>query len=127
MKEGQPELNFLSFDPFLMLAKVQSEFSALRGTYHIELVVKSHATLASVRHRKGEVLILVHSILNHQDTPVEVIEFVLRHELLHLMIPPREVDGKCKSHPPEFWETENRVSPMKEPVWDWLFGVLGPT
>lgn len=125
MKEGQPELSFLRFDPFFMLEQIRSEFPELSGKYKIELVLKRHALLACVRQRKGEVLILVHSILNHEDTPREVIEVVLRHELLHLIIPPREVDGKHKSHPPEFWEAEDRVSPTRALAWNWLFGVLG--
>jgi hypothetical protein len=48
-------------------------------------------------------------VLNHPQTPRSVVEFILCHEMLHLVLPPRDVSGHLKTHPPEFWEAENRV------------------
>jgi hypothetical protein len=49
-----------------------------------------------------------------------VIEHVLRHELLHLKIPAREIDGKLVHHPPEFWEAEQALVPWKSASWGWM-------
>ena len=63
----------------------------------------------------------VHQILNHPDTPWEVASFVCKHELLHLEIPPREINGKIMDHPPEFWDRENAICPEKEIAWAWIW------
>jgi len=63
----------------------------------------------------------MHSILNHQDTPEEVILFVIKHELLHLLIPPRETKKRLVNHPPEFLEREESISPEYSLIWNWLY------
>ena len=57
--------------------------------------------------------------------PRRVIAFILCHELIHLLVPPRDVDGKRKSHPPEFWEAERKRSPDRGLAWGWVILVLG--
>lgn len=46
------------------------------------------------------------------------------HELLHLIIPPRDVGGKRSAHPPEFWEAERTMSPDRSLAWTWIAVVL---
>ena len=46
---------------------------------------------------------------------------MLKHELLHLIVKPRFIDGKEKSHPPEFWEREKLISPEKNDAWVWIW------
>jgi hypothetical protein len=65
-------------------------------------------------------LIVFHSILNNLGTPYEVIKFILKHELLHLRIRPREIDGKLVSHPPEFFEVEKQIAPELLDYWQWM-------
>ena len=48
-----------------------------------------------------------------------------KHELLHLVIPPREVEGTTRMHPPEFWEAEHTVCPERSIAWAWLWNNLG--
>ncbi|MEI6518834.1 MAG: hypothetical protein WCO98_02135 [bacterium] len=69
---------------------------------------------------EGYATIFFHSILNNADTPVQVFEHIVIHELIHIRVPSREVDGKMKSHPPEFWEEEKIFSPERIYVWEWL-------
>ena len=48
---------------------------------------------------------------------------VLKHELLHTRIRPREVNGERSAHPPEFWEEENRIAGAdKGRAWEWIYG-----
>lgn len=69
--------------------------------------------------------VYLHQILNHPDTPIEVATMICKHELLHLEIPAREVDGKITQHPPEFWEKEKAISPECDMVWSWMWWNFG--
>ncbi|MDE3097303.1 MAG: hypothetical protein KGK07_15045 [Chloroflexota bacterium] len=73
----------------------------------------------------AEPVVNIHHVLNHPDTPLEVIEFICKHELLHFLIPPRAVGKKVRSHPPEFWLEEERIAPEGRLAWAWLWLNLG--
>ena len=80
-------------------------------------------TLAHIENSQSEsgASIWMHHALNDPATPDYVFSHVLKHELLHTRIPPREVEGKWSAHPPEFWEEENRIAkPDKIRAWEWL-------
>ena len=70
--------------------------------------------------------IRIHEILNRRDTPREIIEFILVHEMLHIVIPSREIEGRTVHHPPEFWEAELRLFPARGLAWGWLYWALLP-
>lgn len=65
--------------------------------------------------------IFIHPLLNRPDVPRPVFEHIFIHELIHLQVPGRKIDGKFVQHPPEFWEIEHRVSKDSGVVWAWLF------
>lgn len=46
--------------------------------------------------------------------------------MLHIVVPPREIDGRTVHHPPEFWEAELRLYPVGVQIWDWLHFALFP-
>jgi len=118
---GIPELPYFSFDLQETLerahGRVQQHFpeADLDG---VGVWVVEQDTLARIW--VAEKAIFLHAILNHHQTPEPVIEFILCHELLHMVIPPREVDGKRKSHPPEFAEMQRKIYPRAGLVWAWL-------
>ena len=119
---GFPEISFLSFDVLELLTSIQHEM----GLYAIGPVtfsLQSMETLACIRWKHGEPGgdIFFHSLFNRADVPRPVIEHVLRHELLHLKIPPREIDGKRVVHPPEFWEAEAQLVPWTPFSWAWMY------
>lgn len=117
---GNSELSFLSFSLGDLLARVRRDFPELEDR-RIEAWLVRQRTLACIN-IDGEVhQICIHAVLNHAGTPEEVIAFVLRHELLHLQIPPREIDGKLVSHPPEFWEAERALAKDGELAWAWIW------
>lgn len=70
-------------------------------------------------------LIGFHAVLNHPHTPQEVLRFICKHELLHLVVPPRTVNGIEQTHPLEFWRREAQVGPERWAVWTWIHRNLG--
>lgn len=69
--------------------------------------------------------IYLHAVLNHADVPEYVFEYILKHELIHLEVPPRQIAGRRVGHPPEFFERECRIAPERSEAWGWLLDVLG--
>lgn len=89
-------------------------FPEIEGT--VEVRFGSFGPLASTWfHRMGwdNHIIMFHPILNRPDIPIEVVRFIAKHELTHLLHP----EG---GHPPCFWEDELRVGPERFAVWAWL-------
>ena len=81
-------------------------------------------TLAHIENVRGECAssIWMHHALNDPATPDYVFSYVLKHELLHARIPPREVESKWSAHPPEFWEEETRIAEGdKRRAWVWIY------
>jgi hypothetical protein len=70
---------------------------------------------------RGRHLVVFHPVLNHPQTPVEVMRFVCKHELTHIVCPPRMVGGRYNAHPPEFWDHEATVGPEHDAVWHWVY------
>jgi len=118
---GAPEFPLFSFDVVDLLERLLVEVG-VADLGPVTLTMRPEATLAFIRPREdrrgGD--IHVHSLLNRPDTPKQVIEHILRHELIHLLVPGREVDGKHRSHPPEFWEHERRLVPWAALSWNWI-------
>lgn len=121
---GHPELSFFDFDLRRLLDRTKNTFPSLVST-PVEVWVQRQATLACIRTSGAPVSIHLHSVLNHPTTSERVVAFILCHELLHLIIPPREVSGKCSAHPPEFWDTEQDMLPDRSLTYGWLILVLG--
>ncbi len=74
----------------------------------------------------GTQLVVFHPVLNHPGTPAEVLRFIAKHELTHIVRPPRAVCGEFESHPPEFWEHEAAVGPERRAAWHWINRNLRP-
>lgn len=119
---GYPELSFLEFDVLELLTDIQVEMG-LTSAEPATLSLQSIETLACIYHGPGKAggNIYLHSLFNRSDVPQPVIEHVLRHELLHLKIPARVIDGKRIDHPPEFWEAEAKLVPWKSASWAWMY------
>jgi hypothetical protein len=80
-------------------------------------------TLAYIEDSQSEHLsaIWMHIALNDPATPDYVFSHVLKHELLHTRIIPRQVNGVWSAHPPEFWEEESRIAEADTgPAWQWI-------
>lgn len=82
---------------------------------------RDRPTLACCHVCEQPPLIEVHEILNTRALPVWVFDHVVLHELIHLIVPSRLVEGKKTAHPPEFWDLEKRFSPKRADAMDWLY------
>lgn len=117
---GRAGLCFLPFSPVELLGEVRSaHFPELGGRIGIHFVERG--PLACVCHDDDQADLYVHQVLNHDQTPREVVSLICKHLLLHLRVPPREVDGVMVQHPPEFWEAERAISPERTRAWAWVW------
>lgn len=121
---SQPHLWFTPFSVRDILDQIRREhFPELTATIHVWPVNKG--TLACVTTGGASVNIYVHQLLNHSDTPAEVMSVVCKHELLHLRIPPLSDGKRTVQHPPAFWEAEKVLSPERGVAWCWIWINLG--
>jgi hypothetical protein len=118
------ELPLFEFSLPSLLASVCEDFPSL-AEWRIEVWIQTQPTLAFIRPLDRRAVICLHSVLNHGGTPEQVIAGILRHELLHLLHQPREIEGKMVLHPPEFWTAE-RCFPDCSLSWGWIHLALGP-
>ena len=116
----QPNLCFLPFAIDETLASIQAslfpEVSCPVGIFFVE-----RGPLACVMLAEETADIYVHQVLNHGETPPEVISLICKHELLHLRIPPTEHDGVVVQHPSCFWEAERALCPERTAAWAWIW------
>lgn len=121
----QPLLAFTGLSlPELMETARREHFPELAEAPAVHFVRRG--PLACVCCPEGQApTVYVHEILNRPEVPPDVFRLICLHELLHLRIPAREVDGQLKSHPPEFWRAERALAPERDGAWDWLWRNLG--
>ena len=120
----QPYLWFTPFSVLDILEQVRSEhFPELSGTVRMYCV--NRGPLACVGAEESSATIYLHQILNHGDTPVEVVSTICKHELLHTRIPPVVKGKRTIQHPPEFWEAERVMTPERSAAWSWIWINLG--
>jgi len=88
-----------------------------------EVIFANGSFLGCISHgiSKPGSLICLHEILNGPDVPEQVFRHILTHELIHLVVAPRELDGKITTHPPEFWRLEHDLCPERTWIWEWLW------
>jgi hypothetical protein len=119
--ERAPHLAFTSTDVPALAEQIRgSVFPTVAGP--VRCFFLGGPYLGRVVHRGtgGEIAIFIHDLLNRTETPEAVFRHIIVHELIHLVVPGREVKGKLKEHPPEFWEAERRLSPHSAEVWSWV-------
>lgn len=115
---------FVPFDLHAVLETVRRE-RVPQAPAGIPVAFYEQETLACIHFLKGvPTEIGLHAILNRTELPGMVLRFLFTHELLHTVIPPREIRGKLVSHPPEFFEAELRAVPVGEvaDAWSWIWG-----
>ena len=86
----------------------------------IEIFFCAHKSLAGIVQDSSKSDIYFHLLLNDSRTPIQVCRHIIIHELIHLIIPSRIIDGKLINHTDDFWECEERMSPQRDVSWRWL-------
>jgi hypothetical protein len=123
MPKRQSHLGNVGFVPF----SVPDTLADIRGAHfpdlahEVRIYFVGRGPLACVRHEASKADIYVHQLLNHPETPLEVVAHICKHELLHLRIRPVECNGLLVHHPPEFWEAEKALCPERDKSWLWIW------
>jgi hypothetical protein len=115
---------FVPFDLPAVLETVRRE-RVPQAPAGIPVAFYEQESLACIHFREGGATgIGLHAILNRAELPEMVLRFLFTHELLHTVIPSREIRGKLVAHPPEFFEAELRAVPVGEvaDAWSWIWG-----
>lgn len=93
----------------------------------VEVRIAAIEALAAIYYRRmgpGRHIIVFHPILNRPGMPIEVVRFIAKHELTHIVHPGATINGRYYDHPPSFWEHEYEVGPERFAVWSWLHANL---
>ena len=118
----QPVPSRLRFSLSELMEEVRAAyFPAIDG--EVEVRFAAEQPLAYIwRHSMGRDrhMVVFHAVLNHPQTPIEVARFICKHELTHIVRPPRVIDGYYEQHPPEFWDMEYLVAPERWAAWAWI-------
>ena len=118
---SQPNLAVTRFDPTEVLRECcRQRFPGL--TTRVACYFADEGPLACIVpvEESGVARIYLHNVLNHGSTPGLVVRHLLIHELIHLVLPPRETDGCEEQHPPDFWRVEDALSPEAPVARSWL-------
>ena len=115
----QQELDLGSHKLHTLVKIVRDEFFPEIRTLPTVTFTKMNS-LACVTTDSYPAHIHISSLFNRLDTPLEILTHIIKHEFIHLIIHPREVDGERKSHPPEFWALEHQISPQHRTCWNWI-------
>jgi hypothetical protein len=121
----QPSLCLLPFSATDLLADVQAALFP-DVSQEVRLSFVGRGPLACIFHGSKPAHVYVHQVLNHPDTPTEVMSLIAKHELLHLRIRPALEGGKRVQHPKAFWEAEKALAPERQAAWRWVWWHLGP-
>ncbi len=64
-------------------------------------------------------LLVVSKIFDSKKVPINVVEYLVYHEMLHIFIPTTTVNGRRKIHPPNFKQLEKKF-PDYEKIQNWI-------
>lgn len=67
-------------------------------------------------------VVVFHPVLNLPGVPEEVVRFIAKHELTHIVRPPIDFEA----HHAWFWEHEYAVGRERWAAWSWIHRYLGP-
>jgi len=113
-------LPMLSFDLWDLVSEVmQTCFPQSRPRIDISFCINN--TLACVLMNEKCNDVLIHAVLNDDQTPRQVIRHIIAHEMIHLLIPKEEIDGRVVYHTEAFWQKEKEIVPERSQSWAWIY------
>lgn len=123
----QPVPSLLGYSVSELVEEVRSvHFPEIEERVEVRFAAES--PLASMTYDfmgRGKHLMRFHPVLNNPSTPVEVLRFIAKHELTHVVRRGYYINRQYESHPPEFWDHERFVGPEYYAVWRWIEANLG--
>ena len=118
-KRRQLYLPMLSFDLGDIVGEaIRTCFPQTRPCVAVGFCVND--TLACILLNEKCSNVLIHVVLNDEQTPRQVLSHIITHEMLHLLIPPEEIEGRLVSHPESFWQKERQIIPERSQSWSWI-------
>lgn len=78
---------------------------------------KSYARLGYYASERD--LLVISKIFDSKKTPLNVIEYMVFHEMLHIAIPTKTINGRRRIHPPEFKNLEQQFPEYKK-IQNWI-------
>ena len=119
----QPVPSLLGFSLTEVVEEMRAAYFPELEAEQVEVRFRAEGSLAYIARGfmgRDRHLVVFHPVLNHPQTPVEVLRLVAKHELTHIVRPPRMVGRSYEPHPPEFWEHEAAIGPERYAVWTWI-------
>ncbi|TXT49281.1 MAG: hypothetical protein FD137_744 [Spirochaetes bacterium] len=116
----QSDLPLFSFDMYEVLEEAKGKFTD-KVFNPVDVFIIKQATLACIQMDGTRQAISLHRLLNHCETPREIIKFIFIHELIHIIIPSELNGGKIVMHTVKFWEEEKRIIPERNLYWGWMY------
>ncbi len=121
----QPAMNFLSYTLESVVAEVRAEFFP-HLTVETPIVFTDGTRVACIAlDGPGGHQISIHPALSRPETPLAVLRFIVKHELIHIDVPAVRSGRRVVHHPPAFWEREYEIAPESRDCWAWLRKTLG--
>jgi hypothetical protein len=65
--------------------------------------------------------IFLHLLLNDDQTPPQVFQHIVTHEIIHLLVPPEKIGRRLVHHSPAFWDREKELIPDRVQSWSWIY------
>lgn len=115
---SNPLLPVVPVDTTALIAQVREELfpDLCAGAINCWFIPATHLGFITLQNPA----IYLHALLNRPDAPEQVFRHIVIHELIHLVIPGREIGRKYVSHPPEFWDMETSLSQERSLVINWI-------
>ena len=89
-------------------------FPEIEQPVEVRIVANGPLAFISPHHMgRDRHMVAFHPILNHPDTPIEIVRLIAKHELAHTRVP-------SGLHTSEFWEIEFAIGPERYAVWHWI-------
>ena len=119
LKRRQMYLPMLSFDLWDIVDEtMQTCFPQTRPCIAVSFCIND--TLACILPNEKCSTLLIHVILNDEQTPRQVMSHIITHEMIHLLIPQEEIEGRVVHHTEAFQQKEKEIVPELSQSWSWI-------
>ena len=118
-------MNFLPYTLESVVADVRAEFFP-HLTVETPIVFTEGRPVACIALEGSDSRVIsIHPALSRPETPLSVLRFIVKHELIHVDVPAVRSGRRVIHHPPAFWEREYEIAPESRDCWAWLRKTLG--
>jgi len=121
---GIPHLTQFSIQALIRHIR-RKHFTGLNRRIHFYFVTNGPLACSCPTSQR-DASIFVHQPLNEPTTPDLVIEYLIKHQLLHMQLPHWETKWHLNEHSYSFWEAEKTISPHRRDAQSWIVANFFP-